>query len=511
LNVPKVIDPQAIATTANLAALLLLLRDERGRREEQVLAFRAFLTELGREGLDLRVTGQGLVVRGAPVPSETPGAGQLASQLRGHGIGTLRFPGGLAPASALSILRTLALPAQRFGSLAKLAEDLDPATRALVHFGPPGEAEAALEAMPDDFISDVDFMGALRAHVVGEESIASTSSGYAQLDYVPVGRLESLLDGLRDAPIGPGSQELLNRIVSACDVARRHGQFAHAFRAATAISALDAGLEDEEQRRHYAIALRRMLPRETVDWIARATAGPQRADAVEVLRHASAEASDALLHLLVESGSMEERRAYYSALRALATASPLLSRLLGHEEWYVIRNVAELCGDLRAEHAVPQLARHVAHPDERVRRAVAGALGKIATPAAAEPLRQMLRDASPQVRLIAVQGLDGPRSRGLAMTLALALEDEPNQDVQRELLLALGRIGTPDAVQALARQAAPGRLLTRRTVSMRLAAVEGLRVANTPAAIRALQALANDNEGEVRRTVQLALEAAAPG
>jgi HEAT repeat protein len=46
---------------------------------------------------------------------------------------------------------------------------------------------------------------------------------------------------------------------------------------------------------------------------------------------------------------------------------------------------------------------------------------------------------------------------------------------------------------------------------MRLAAVEGLRVANTPAAIRALQALANDNEGEVRRTVQLALEAAAPG
>jgi HEAT repeat protein len=346
--------------------------------------------------------------------------------------------------------------------------------------------------------------------VVGEETPTSTSSGYAQLDYVPVGRLASLLDGLQGDPTGPGSQELLNQIVSACDVARRHGQFGHAFRAAVAIGAIDATLEDEEQRRHYALALRRMLPRETVDWIARATAGPQRAEAIEVLRRVGVDASDALLHLLVESGSMEERRAYYSALRAIATVSPLLSRLLGHEEWYVIRNVAELCGDLGAEHAVPQLAQHVAHPDERVRRAVAGALAKIGTPAAAEPLRQMLRDGSPQVRLIAVQGLDGPRSRGLAMTLALALEDEPNPDVQRELLLALGRIGTPDAVQALARQAAPGGLLSRRTVSMRLAAVEGLRLAGTPAAIHALRALAKDNVGEVRRTVQLALEAAAP-
>jgi HEAT repeat protein len=225
-----------------------------------------------------------------------------------------------------------------------------------------------------------------------------------------------------------------------------------------------------------------------------------------VLKHAGADASETLLHELVESESMEQRRALYNALRLVNTASPLLGRLLLHDEWFVVRNVAELCGDLRAEDTVPQLARHVNHGDERVRRAVAGALAKIGTSIAVEPLRQMLRDPSPQVRLQAVQGLDGTRSRGLAMSLALAAEEETNADVLRELLLALGRIGTPDAVQALARAAAPGRrLFNRRPLSTRLAAIAGLRVAGSAPAATALQGLLGDDEQSVRDAAQEAL------
>ncbi|HEX5819536.1 MAG TPA: HEAT repeat domain-containing protein [Gemmatimonadales bacterium] len=502
---PEVLSTHAVSTAASLAAMLLLLRDQRGRREQQVLAFRAFLSELGAGGLDLRVTDGGMTVEGIPVPPEAPGAEQLATHLRGHGIGRLRFPPGLTPASVLSVLRTLAMPAGHFVRLEQLVEDIDPATRALVHIAPPADPESMPEALPSGFISDMDFMSAAKGPAVGADALR-----YSQLSYVPAGRLASLLAEVREAPASAAAVEQLNQIVAACDVARRNGELEHVFRAAVDVAALEAGIEDEELRRHYHIALRRMLPREALDYVARRTVGPQRTDAIDVLRHVGAEASESLLHLLVDSDSMEERRAYRSALRTIATVSPLLGRLLGHEEWYVIRNVAELCGDLRAEHTVPQLARHVDHEDERVRRAVAGALAKIASPAAVEPLRQMLRDPSPQVRLLAVQGLDGPRARGLAMTLALALEDETNGDVQRELLLALGRIGTPDAVQALARQAAPARLFQRRSVSMRLAAVEGLRLAGTPAAIHALQGLAKDDEGEVRRTVQLILEGLKP-
>jgi HEAT repeat protein len=234
--------------------------------------------------------------------------------------------------------------------------------------------------------------------------------------------------------------------------------------------------------------------------------GAQRLDAMEILRYAGADASDTLLQQLVDSDSMEQRRALYAALKQVNTASPLLGRLLLHDEWFVIRNVAELCGDLRAEDTVPQLARHVNHDDERVRRAVAGALAKIGTSLTVEPLRQMLHDPSPQVRLRAVQGLDGTRSRGLAMSLALAAEEETNPDVLRELLLALGRIGTPDAVQALARAAAPGRrLFNRRPLSTRLAAIAALRVAGSAPAATALQNLLSDDEASVREAAQDAL------
>lgn len=65
---PEVLSTQAVSTAANLAAMLLLLGDRQGRREQQVLAFRAFLSELGETGLDLRVTAGGLSVREVPVP-----------------------------------------------------------------------------------------------------------------------------------------------------------------------------------------------------------------------------------------------------------------------------------------------------------------------------------------------------------------------------------------------------------------------------------------------------------
>jgi HEAT repeat protein len=183
--------------------------------------------------------------------------------------------------------------------------------------------------------------------------------------------------------------------------------------------------------------------------------------------------------------------------------------MLTHDEWYVVRNVADLCGEMRLETAVSRLAKHTTHPDERVRRSVAGALAKIGTPPTVDPLRQLLRDASPAVRLQGLQNV-GEQNRGLAMSLAVLLDAESHPDVLRELMMALARIGTSDAVQALVRAAEPGgRLFRRKPQSTRLAAVEALGMARSTSAGAALRNLTNDSDEEIRRAAERALATAA--
>jgi len=174
----------------------------------------------------------------------------------------------------------------------------------------------------------------------------------------------------------------------------------------------------------------------------------------------------------------------------------------------VVRNVAELIGEMGMQTAVPELAECLAHQDDRVRKAVALALAKIGTASTAEPLRRALRDKSPEVRMQVAVGvaLAGRRTTGLAMPLVVALQEEEDETVQRELILALGRIGTPDAVQALIKAAQPsGFFFKRKSASQRLAAVEALRLAASAPALGTLEGLSNDGDKQVRAAAQAAV------
>jgi HEAT repeat protein len=92
------------------------------------------------------------------------------------------------------------------------------------------------------------------------------------------------------------------------------------------------------------------------------------------------------------------------------------------------------------------------------------------------------------------------------MPLIVALQEEEDETVQRELLLALGRIGTPDAVQALIKVAQPsGRLFGRKPTPLRLAAVEALRLAATAPALGTLEGLGGDGDKLVRTAAQAAV------
>ena len=121
----------AAAIAATLSSVLTLLRAQPPRREDQARAFKAFLKALGESPLDLRVSDAGLELSGLPVTAELPGVGELVDHLRGHGIASIRLPGGLPPASVLSVLRALSSPVGRFDSVEHLVADIDPDARQL--------------------------------------------------------------------------------------------------------------------------------------------------------------------------------------------------------------------------------------------------------------------------------------------------------------------------------------------------------------------------------------------
>ena len=263
----------------------------------------------------------------------------------------------------------------------------------------------------------------------------------------------------------------------------------------------------EGTRRSYAIALKRMLVRSLLESLAGLAAVPRHRDAaLRVLARGGEDAVEILLDKLANAPSIDERRSLFQALAQIKKGQEQLMHLLTHPKWFVVRNVAELLGELGMESAAPALSQQLAHPDERVRAAVAFALAKIGTARAVEPVRRALRDPAGAVRLQVALGVSGRKAGALAMPLVVAIDQEQDADVARELMLSLGRIASPDAVQALIKFAQPGgKLFGRKPSSRRLAAVEALRVAATPAAIGTLQGLADDGDKDVKSAARAAL------
>jgi len=236
-------------------------------------------------------------------------------------------------------------------------------------------------------------------------------------------------------------------------------------------------VSDASRRRQYSIALKRMYSKALLETIAEVADHPaDREDALLVLRRAGEDGVEVLLDLLVAAPTIEERRGIFVALTGMKEGTDQLVHMLGHHQWFVVRNVAELAGELGLEEAVPALAQQLGHDDERVRKAVALALAKIGSSSAAEPLRRALRDKSPEVRMQAALGVGGRKSNALAMPLVAAMEEEEDEAVERELILALGRIGSTAAVQALIKFAQPGgRLFGRKPAALRATAPQRLR------------------------------------
>jgi HEAT repeat protein len=496
-----------MATSQDFAALfertLDLFRDP-GAKGEQKAQFRTLAGLLKVEAVTIAVQDGRLWVNSGAVDGAT-----LLQRLEFHSVKEIAIPADPPVSEVFELLRVLAeqpgdeeiASRLRAGGATHISVRMQTfvfgTPIAPVSAPPPPHVPAPEPPKAASGVEDI-------PEIVRES--AALSSGFSPAA-AATRTTSDLVAQLKDKPDGPHVGELLAVLGRQLETAMKAKRTTQVLMIVAGIIRAEQQVSDATRRRQYSIALKRMYNKALLEAIAEVANHPaDRDDALLVLRRAGEDGVEVLLDLLVAAPTIEERRGIFMALTGMKEGTDQLVHMLGHHQWFVVRNVAELAGELALEEAVPALAKQLEHEDERVRKAVALALAKIGSSAAAEPLRRALRDKSPEVRVQAALGVGGRKSAALAMPLVVAMEEEMDEAVQRELILALGRIGSTAAVQALIKFAQPGgRLFGRKPAGLRATAVEALRLAATPAAIGTLEGLTDDGDKQVRLAAQSAL------
>jgi hypothetical protein len=312
---------------------------------------------------------------------------------------------------------------------------------------------------------------------------------------------DELIERLRTEVTPQNVSRVLDEVATVAEARGSDGRWEVVARVFAAFVDREVSAEDAELRRAYTIAVRRL----TKPSLIRGIAGllPRRRELRDSLQvvftRLGPDAAEALIDLMTSSDSLTDRRAYLAVLAKIRDAVPTLIHLLGDNRWYVVRNAIDLLGEMRAAEAENALLDVVTHREERVRRSAATALARLGTLRSIQAVEKMATDPVPEVRVHAMQGLGSVKSPRAVSVLARALDHEPDQEVQAVILAALGRQATDEAIARLTKAAEPdGRLFKRKPTALRIAAVQALVEANTPAALVALRRFANDREREVR-------------
>src|SRR5579859_8097920 len=410
---------------ALFARTLDLFRDP-AAKEEQKGQFRTLAGLVKNESVTIVVHEGGLAVNGTGV-SES----MLLQRLELHSVQKIAIPADPPVSELFDLLRLLAeqpgdedIAARLRGNGAKriaivmqtFAFD-SPApvvaipSAPLPEHSPPVPRDSAAPLKEQEDIPQI-VREASAAHVAFSPATAATRSTM------------DLIAELRAKPEGAQAGELLAVLGRQLESAMKSRKTSQALAIVAGIVRAEQQVTDATRRRQYSIALKRMYSKGLLEAIAEVANDPtDREDSLLVLRRAGEDGVEVLLDLLVAAPTIEERRGIFMALTGMKEGTDQLVHMLGHHQWFVVRNVAELAGELGLEEAVPALAQQLDHEDERVRKAVALALAKIGSSAAAEPLRRALRDKSPSVRMQAALGV-GRKSSALAMPLVVAMEEE---------------------------------------------------------------------------------------
>jgi hypothetical protein len=534
----------ALVFTRHYARLVWLLIHEPENVEQQKASLRAAVSVSMDGPVRLAVEDWRLTANGESLPDALAGVQDLSAQMIGHAVRGIDVDLTAAPADLLGAARLLAgTPVPGDGGLNAL-QGLSAIASRTVRFtvGAPAQPQrvsaapqsvsvsaAQASQSVEDLAMELELLDPEEAHAAlaeklqaemvpaGEIFTPAPATGTkadarmaAVAALVAAGDVKALFAEVDAAQSVPLRLAVLDALAGLAERSARDGKAAIVGDVLFALSTREAAAaEGTETKKALGRTWRRLckppLLRQVAALLPRKR-GPLE-DYEAVLVHAGEEGAEALIDQLTEATTAEDRRVYYNLLLRLRAGVPSLVHMLGDQRWFVVRNAADLLGEMRALEAEKPLITHMRHPDERVRRAACIALVRLATPGALRALRQAVNDPSPELRQVAAGALAQRREDGpTGLTLVKALEGEADEEVQLSLVAALGRVATPDAVQRLIALAEPGgRIFNKKSTALRVAAVLALGEARSPAANATLAALAEDREREVREAVAKAL------
>ena len=521
----------SVTFARHFSRLVWLLLNESSNVAEQKAALRATVT-ISKDGpVTLSTSEWHLTVNGDPLPESLTGVQDLTAQMIGHAVREVIIDKGAVPADILGVARILAaeaVPGDGGAAADKRVAALGAKTVRIVvagagvltarTVGAPGkpgakeskESSAAPQAgaAPTTATAGAP-TPAPRRHTPPADPRAAfmkeDSGAYLAFAAVPQPKgspvdLMQQLDATKSVNV---ATRLLDDLVTVVENAAREGLHIYVAEAFYGVVQREAALAEADLKRAYVMAIRRLTKPTLLRSVAQML--PRKRERYEeymmVLIRTGEDGADALIEQLTSAGSLTDRRIFFDALVTLNAGVPALIHMLGDARWYVARNAADLLGEMVAEEALGPLSELLKHDDDRVRRAAITALAKLTSPKAVDALRTALRDSSAQVRMQAAAGMGARKGMRTAATLTKALDDEEDTDVQLAIIGSLGRLATTDAVQRLIKIAEPGALFKKKPTAIRVAAVQALGDARTPAAQNALQHLLEDKEKDVKQAV----------
>lgn len=330
---------------------------------------------------------------------------------------------------------------------------------------------------------------------------------------LPVGKLLDLLsrlDGMAEWQRVPELSLILEEVGRRAEGALRDDDASLLFRITLAVlRGADSETQSEAQLA-YRQARRRLLAKPCIRLVAPMVPRlpDRRDDLVYLLGQAGEEGADAVIELLIAAGSPSDRRAYMGTLVRLQAGGCTLVHMLTDERWFVVRNAADVLGEMQVKGAEEPLGNALSHDDERVRCSALTALGRLGTPAALHAVQGALASPDAALRTQAASILASSNWPYTVTAVRRRLRTEEDPEVQLALVAALGSVASDEAVAVLAELAEPEPLsiLIRRATPLRTAALQSLADAHTPAARVVVERLSGDRSGELREAARLAIK-----